>query len=108
MNLVSFGKTLCDPNVIVGTEMVRALPSPSSSETVNDSSEVSIGKIGDCRCELEITGARSLAKSAAMRRGRAFDVVGRSLLGRRGPLSDATAGALSKWNACPSSGFGAG
>ena len=44
---------------------LRALPRPSSSETVNDCCDASIGKIVDCRDEFEIVSARSLLKSIA-------------------------------------------
>ena len=69
----AFGITRCDPNVIVGTEIVRALPRPSSRETLNGSSEfdASIGKIAECRCASN-DGGRSLA--AVNRRGKPIQV----------------------------------
>lgn len=38
------GNIRCEPNLTVGTEIVRAFPCPSSSETLSDCSDASIGK----------------------------------------------------------------
>src|SRR5215217_3499004 len=58
---------------MVGTEMVRAFPRPSSSDTLNGSKDASIGNAADVPTASIplITSARSLLKSAATN-GRLF------------------------------------
>jgi hypothetical protein len=81
-------RTRCEPKLIVGTEIVRALPLPSSIETFNDCNEASIGKMADCRCESDITDAPSLARSIDASDG--FGLAKRSPLFLRGTSVEAT------------------
>ena len=96
----------CEPKLIVGTEIVRALPWPSSIETLNDCNEASTGKIAACRCESENSVAPSLARSRTAI-GR-FGCTGLSFLILRGASFEATAGRCTNGCSLTSTGLGAG
>jgi hypothetical protein len=68
--------------VIVGTEMIRAFPRPSSSETLSDCNDASIGNAVEAATLPLITSARSLLKStvATVRLFFAVAGTGRSFL----------------------------
>ena len=87
----------CEPKLTVGNEIVRALPRPSSSETLRDCAGPSIGNTGSLLSGgsvLLTTLARSLLKSTAVSERFGFATNGRSIFRFDSLFTTITGGAL--------------
>src|SRR5688572_5555735 len=88
--------TRCDPKLTVGNEIVRALPRPSSSETLTDCNDASMGNtavVSKAGRVFVTKLARSLLKSIAVTCRFGFGASERSTLRRGGAVWTATVGA---------------